>query len=228
MTYGSLMSLYDSERSKCVANLIPPTPSAAYALDLGCGTGIMAQIVWEKGYTYIGLDISKNALLKGCQSDRRDSIHFLKGDASSLPFKRLFKLVIALEIIEHLKDPCKLLVEINKVLLDDGYLLISTPNKVSLEGLKGKVQELILKKPWNAWNIEHRHVFSSFKFLSLFDEHFSIIEVWGYYFLPKLASEKLERKWWFGSHLRFSKACQWPLNMLGFQTIALLKKVRMK
>jgi len=186
----------------------------------------MTEIVRTKGYTYIGLDISKNSLLKACESSSAEYVHFLQGDVGSLPLKCLFKLVIALEIIEHLQDPRKLLVEINKVLLDNGYLVISTPNMVSLEGFKGKMEEIILKKRWNAWNMEHKHIFSSFEFLSFFDENFSLIQVLGYYFLPKIASERFEQKWWFGRHLRFFNAHRWPLSFLGFQTIALLKKVR--
>ncbi len=226
MKTQSSWSLFDIGRSKCLASLIPPTPSAAYALDLGCGSGLMTEIVGKKGYTYVGLDISKNALLKAHESNSTDYVHFLQGDVDSLPLKRLFKLVIALEIIEHLQDPRKLLVAINKVLLDNGYLVISTPNRVSLEGFKGKMEERLLKKRWNAWNMEHKHIFSSFEFLSLFDENFSLIQVLGYYFLPKIASERFEQKWWFGRHLRFLNAHRWPLSFLGFQTIALLKKVR--
>lgn len=221
------MSPYNLGRLRLLTDLIPASSSAAYALDVGCSTGIMAKVVRKKGYTYVGLDVSKDVLLKASRLRSKGTIHFLQGDVSSLPFKRCFKLVIALEIIEHLKDPYKLLTEINNILLDRGYLIISTPNKVSPEGIRGKIQELVLKKRWSAWNIEHKHIFSSFEFLYLFKENFSILRVGGYYFLPRITfTEKFEGKWWFCSHLRFLRTHITPLNMLGFQTIALLKKVR--
>ena len=140
------MSPYNVGRQRCITDLIPSSSSLAYALDVGCGIGMMAERVMKKGYIYVGLDVSKDILLRGSRLNSKGNIHFLQGEARSLPFKRCFKLVIALEIIEHLKDPHKLLTQINNILLDGGYLVISTPNKVSLEGIKGKIQELILKK----------------------------------------------------------------------------------
>ena len=119
--------------------------------------------------------------------------------------------------------------EINNILLEGGYLVISTPNKASLEGSMGKIQELTLKKRWTAWNIEHKHIFSSFEFLSLLKANFLILRVFGYCFLPKIPfTEKFEEKWWFGGHLRFLRTHHKPLNMLGFQIIALLKKIKKK
>lgn len=98
------LSRYDIERSKHTAALIPSTASGAYALDLGCGTGIMSTTIRKKGYTYVGLDISRNSILKGHQSGKRNC-DFLQGDAISLPFSRIFRLVTALEVIEHLEIP---------------------------------------------------------------------------------------------------------------------------
>ena len=220
---------YSRWRLRCISDLIPSTFSPAYALDVGCGTGRMAQIVTKKGYAYVGLDISKSNLLKASNSKSEGDICFLQGDANSLPCKRCFKLVVATEIIEHFENFQKLLVEINNILLDGGYLVISTPNKISPEGCLGKMLEFVLKRRWSAWNIEHKHIFSSFEFLSLLKANFSLLRVCGYYFLPNISFvEKFEEKWWFGSHLRFFRTHHKPLNMLGFQIIALLRKVRKK
>jgi 2-polyprenyl-3-methyl-5-hydroxy-6-metoxy-1,4-benzoquinol methylase len=187
----------------------------------------MSETLRRKGYIYVGLDISKTAILKGKSSQTKSGdIHFVRGDVSCLPFKRRFKLVLALEIVEHLKDPYELLVEINKVLFDGGYLVISTPNRISPEGLIGRVQELVVGKRWSAWNEEHKHIFSSFEFLHMLKMDFSAMKVLGYYFLPKVALVKFEGKWWFGKHLRFLKTYRWPLSLFGFQTAALLKKKR--
>ena len=216
---------YVRGRFRCVGDLIPLSFSPAYALDVGCGTGKLAQIVMEKGYTYVGLEIKKKLLLKAGSSESKGIACFLQGDANSLPFRHAFKLVIATEIIEHLENPYNLLVEISKILLDNGYLIISTPNKASLEGFKGKISEFILGNRWTAWNSEHKHIFSSFEILYLLKTIFSTLKVCGYYFLPRIPStEKFEEKWWFGSHLRLFRTRKKPLNRLGFQIIVLLKK----
>jgi 2-polyprenyl-3-methyl-5-hydroxy-6-metoxy-1,4-benzoquinol methylase len=231
MLLGKVFSPYDLERVKCVVSLIPLSQSTAYALDLGCGDGMIGKTITKKGYVYIGLDISRTAILKGKNSQTKSSnIHFLRGDVNHLPFKPRFKLVVALEIIEHLENPCKLLVEINNVLSEDGYLVISTPNRVSLEGLKGKAQEFVLGKRWTAWNTGHKHIFSSFEFLRLLAADLSITKVLGYYFLPEVSSGSpaSARVGSLGRHLRFLKTHKWPLNLFGFQTIAVLNKTRTK
>jgi SAM-dependent methyltransferase len=229
------VSPYNIGRLRCIADLIPPTHHPLISLDIGCGTGIagmIAGIVIKKGYTYMGVDISKDTLSKFnriAHTKHECDVHLLQADACSLPLKHGLKLVMALEVIEHVNDPNKLLVEIDNILVEGGYLIISTPNKLSLEGFKGKIQELVAKKRWSAGNIEHKYIFSSSEFLSLLKQRFLVLRVLGYYFPPKIPfTEEIEGKWWFGSHLRFSGIYQRLFNMLGFQTIALLKKVRKK
>ena len=217
MVYNQL-SLYNTGRLRCIADLIPSASSFAYALDVGCGTGIwnaqMCKIVKSKGYMYIGLDISKEFLLK----DKNLTMNaYILSDACSLPSKPCFKLVIALEIIEHLDNPEKLLAEISGILAKGGYLIISTPNKFSLEGIWGKTREFFGSKKWVAWDEEHKHIFSSIQFLAILKKYFSVVQVLGYYLL--LSPPFLEKATsMLKTHYR-------PLNKLGFQTIGLLKKV---
>ena len=47
-----------------------------------------------------------------------------------LPFEdRAFDLIVSFETIEHVRDPDALLDELQRVLADDGLLIVSTPNK---------------------------------------------------------------------------------------------------
>jgi 2-polyprenyl-3-methyl-5-hydroxy-6-metoxy-1,4-benzoquinol methylase len=225
MIFGNSMSLYDSERLKCMVKLIPQGSSASNALDLGCRTGLMAQTVRKKGYSYVGLDIARNVLFEGHRLKGRNPANFVEGDACFLPFSLNFKLVLALEVIEHLKNPRKLLGEIERVLLSDGYLLISTPNRLSAEGAMGRLQTLLTGKLWKAWNKEHRHIFSSFELMSLLRNSFSVEDVWGYYYLPNLLPEKFERKLRLYDPLRYYKTNHKMVNMFGFQFIVLLRKI---
>jgi len=193
---------------------------------VGCGKGSIAQTVTCKGYAYVGIDINKSRLLEAFKVRSKGDVFFLQGDINSIPFRPCFKLVLATEIIEHFENFYRPLLEINNILIDNGYLLISTPNKASLEGVKGKIFEIVLKKRWTAWNNEHKHIFSSFEILSLLKSNFKIVRALGYYFLPRIPmSVRFEGRFWFGGRLRFSRTHHKPLNMLGFQIIALLKKI---
>ncbi|MCW4000706.1 MAG: class I SAM-dependent methyltransferase [Candidatus Bathyarchaeota archaeon] len=214
--------MYDVKRTKQVASLIPKSSSTKLALDIGCNTGIMAEAIESSGYTYIGLDISKDAIstCHDCNLYR----HLMLADATSPPFRSCFSLITALEIIEHLDNPEIFLDRLANLLVDNGYLLISTPNRLSLEGAKGKLEKYVVKKEWNAWNDAHKHIFTSCEFLSYFQKRFKVETLVGYYFLPHIFSEHIDRKWWFGSHVRFSSSTRFPLNRFGFQVMLLLKK----
>jgi len=118
-------SAYNEGRLYAIASLIPRTSSLARCLDIGCGEGMIAEVIKRKGYLYYGLDLSKEILRRARCSLSNNNI-FLQADANYLPFKKCcFDLVIALEIIEHIDNPCKLLKEVNSILINGGYLIIS-------------------------------------------------------------------------------------------------------
>ncbi len=96
-------------------------------LDAPCGDGALAFMLLEKGIHVRAIDIEGTAA-------------FLLGDAFriadlnqklALPDKS-FDLVVSVEGIEHLENPHLFLREVNRVLKDDGKLILTTPNIVSL------------------------------------------------------------------------------------------------
>lgn len=101
-------------------------------LDLGCGDGsfsviIKKELVIDNVY---GIDISQEAtqqaIAKGITAFSLDI------DSEDLPFENnFFSLVFCGEVIEHVYSPDHLLQEIHRVLKNDGYLIITTPNLAS-------------------------------------------------------------------------------------------------
>lgn len=94
-------------------------------LDLGCGRGTFAYLLFSCGIDVTGVDdfdpeLKKDNSWKYFQSDLSKG-HFLFQDSS-------FDVVSALEIIEHIIDTDRFLDEIHRVLSRDGLLVISTPN----------------------------------------------------------------------------------------------------
>lgn len=136
-----------SDRLACIDTLIPHSLKG-YCLDAACGGFAIAAKVYAKGYDYVGVDQeipAKNGKpLKGHP--------FVRGDVIHLPYAtRQFELVIATEIIEHFENGEPLLLELKRVLKDEGHLIIATPNKLSWEGVKGKIAEIIRRTQWTAW-----------------------------------------------------------------------------
>lgn len=60
---------------------------------------------------------------------KRDSDCDLVADALFLPFKEnIFEIVLSFEVLEHLYNPSKGLMEMRRVLKEEGQLVISVPN----------------------------------------------------------------------------------------------------
>ncbi len=211
-------SPYNTGRFRCVSSLIPTSNLPAYALDIGCSTGEMAEIVKRRGYVYIGNDLLREVLPTERNPEIKNA-HFFQGDAQYLSLRQSFKLVLALEVIEHLTNPEKFLSEIHRILVKGGYLIISTPNKISLEGLKGRLWETMSGRKWSAWDAKHRQLFSSSKFLSILESYFSINKVCGYYYLPTIPRLSISNR--LNS---FMKICEKPFNRVGFQIIVLSRR----
>jgi len=103
--------------------------SGSNILDIGCKYALLKNIIEEKGINidYYGVDISDRLLrnMKGF-----DKSKFIISDVSrSLPFPNdTFNFIFALEIMEHVENPTKMIYEINRVLKNKGVAVISVPN----------------------------------------------------------------------------------------------------
>ncbi|MCJ7646135.1 methyltransferase domain-containing protein [bacterium] len=103
-------------------------------LDVGCGAGVMAKKVANRGYEIFGMDYSYNMIKKAkAVCNTKSDIIFFQGDIESLPFKSsVFDMVLCLGVISYLKSENKALHEMSRVLKPDGTLILSILNKFSL------------------------------------------------------------------------------------------------
>lgn len=101
-----------------VADLLPARGDGRTALDLPAGAGHFGQLFAQRGYQVTNADFN------------RDDPSYVFADMTKrLPFDDgTFDVVTCLEGIEHLLDPFHVVGELARVLRDDGYLVISTPN----------------------------------------------------------------------------------------------------
>lgn len=103
---------------------------SAPILDLGCGSGAWLERLAQRGFSDLaGIDqdisqISSNAA------------YFVQGDlddAAAWPVPHAcYKLITAIEVIEHLSNIGNFLHQAKQLLAQDGYLLLTTPNILSL------------------------------------------------------------------------------------------------
>lgn len=124
-------------------------------LDVGCGTGnSYAGELLRKGISYVGVDISRQAVAAACASGL--DAHVV-ADAAELPFAdESFDVVLCIEVLEHLFSPHLAVGEIRRVLRPGGRLVASAPNigywrhRVNLLfGLWNPAgDELAIEQPW--------------------------------------------------------------------------------
>lgn len=100
-------------------------------LDVGCGRGFYLYAISR--YRFVkeiyGIDINNKYLKiakKLCQDER---IKIQKASVYKLPYENnFFDLVICSEVLEHLKNDKKALVELHRVLKPKGKLIVTVPN----------------------------------------------------------------------------------------------------
>ena len=104
-------------------------------LDVGCGTGMMAQVLYVNKYRpeYIGVDIRKKVLEEAEARKLPINVKFVQMDITQTPLPATFEwasLVTCFEVVEHIPED-KLdyvLGEIARCAARDGTVLLSTPN----------------------------------------------------------------------------------------------------
>jgi SAM-dependent methyltransferase len=98
-------------------------------LDVGCGNGDFLASLRERGWEVFGTDFSNAA----CEFARAKGISVHQGPLASAGFSdKLFDVVTLWHVLEHLPDPTAELIEIRRILRDDGLLIIQVPNSKSI------------------------------------------------------------------------------------------------
>lgn len=102
-------------------------------LDIACGEGYGAAALARAGASStIGIDLSPEV----CDHARRKyGLDARTGDAQSIPLPdRSIDVVVSFETIEHVDDPATFLGECARVLVPEGMLIVSTPNRPVYSG----------------------------------------------------------------------------------------------
>ena len=99
-----------------------------YVLDIGCGNGEFCNFLSKIGFNVTGIDNSDTGI--NIAKENFPEIQFVNKciyDLSPENLNKKFDIITAVEVIEHLAEPKKLLRKAKEYLHPDGYLIISTP-----------------------------------------------------------------------------------------------------
>ncbi|CAK7193211.1 Ubiquinone biosynthesis O-methyltransferase [Commensalibacter sp. Nvir] len=106
-------------------------------LDIGCGAGLASESLAKLGYDIVGIDAGEE-VIKAAQShldkvplpQHSGKITYRIGCIEELdPKFQRFSIVIALELLEHVKNPHEFIQHISNLLTPTGKVFISTINR---------------------------------------------------------------------------------------------------
>jgi SAM-dependent methyltransferase len=95
-------------------------------LDIGCGSGYLANSISRDDSIVSGVDIDRESV--GLAAKRPNIDLAVVGDAANLSYASgTFDCVLMGDVMEHFEDPHPVLKEANRVLSQDGKMIISVP-----------------------------------------------------------------------------------------------------
>jgi GT2 family glycosyltransferase/ubiquinone/menaquinone biosynthesis C-methylase UbiE len=118
-------------------------------LDIACGEGYGSALLAQSAASVNGVDISDAAVThaRAAYESKMKNIRFSQGSADAIPFPDAsFDIVVSYETLEHLLPQEEMFDEIKRVLIPNGVLIISTPEKTAYAEADGGHNEFHVKE----------------------------------------------------------------------------------
>mgnify|MGYP000501243773 CR=1 FL=1 len=132
-----------------VRSLTPPR-AGMRALDVGCGSGVVAAFLADQGAEVDAVDTNEDALRFARSQFEGGNLRFHLTAANEMAFADgSFDLIVCLEVIEHLPaaQVAALFGLLGRLLAAQGVLLVTTPNGASLWPLIERAMDLFGLSP---------------------------------------------------------------------------------
>lgn len=129
--------------AQCADRFFTSGLSGLSILDIGCGGGLLAEELWQRGAKVVAIDRSETIIevAKTHQHQSGSDVAYLMQTPSQLTEagKGPFDAVMAMEVLEHVPDIYEFLVESTSVLKPGGLLFFATLNRTWQSWLKAIV-----------------------------------------------------------------------------------------
>jgi len=100
-------------------------------LDLGCGGGLVCEPLARLGANITGIDFVKQNIIAAKKHAEKSNtkIEYLHQNINNLKLKKKYDAVLILEVLEHIEDWKKIIINVKKLLKPKGKIIISTINR---------------------------------------------------------------------------------------------------
>ena len=129
-------------------------------LDIGCGGGLICELLAKLGANVTGIDFVYNNIItaKNHAKQSKLKINYICKDVENISFKKKFDLIIMFEVLEHLSDWKTFVNKVLKNLKKNGKIIISTINR----NLLSKYTAIYLAENFLGWIPKGTHDYNKF------------------------------------------------------------------
>lgn len=163
--------------AECVQLITEYIPRAASVIDVGCGVGAYVQPLVDAGIKWCGCEVNRDhvAAVRRLGFEVREIARPSPVFGSyKIPARdQEFDAAIAIEVLEHIREPRKFLQEIRRAVRH--MALFSVPNAGTIPYLSDR-----LVAPWHVLEGDHCNFFTRYNLRALLQPYFSRVEVIDY------------------------------------------------
>lgn len=163
-------SIHEQERGTLFASYIG---TGKRVLDLGCRDGTLTKH-YLAGNQVVGVDIDAKLLSKAAKLGIKTRHLDLYKPWN---FKRLFDVVVAGEVLEHMYHPEEVVAKAAKTLSSNGIMLVSVPNAYIISA---RARFLLGREIPAHYDPTHINLFSERKLKQMMSRYFTFVEVAGF------------------------------------------------
>ncbi len=146
-----LLGLKDINFEKLESGILNTSMGGARFMDIGCATGMLLSHMKSRGWITKGVELCRESAEYGIR-ERGLDIHIGPVENSGTESDS-FSVIHFSHLIEHVPDPMALLKEVHRILVPNGYAIVTTPN---FHGFQAK----LLKKNWRSAIPDHLFLFT--------------------------------------------------------------------
>jgi SAM-dependent methyltransferase len=163
-------------------------------LDVGCSHGAFSFELARRGYSVVGIDVNRESVEVGQTIQevlgvKNVVFHHMDILSNHFPEKQ-FDVILMFETLEHIREDSIVIREFNRILKDDGVIIISVPYVENVEEYREPVGACRAKNGVyvciGEGGCHYRNGYNLDRMRLLLEKNGFIIESWEYLCLPKL------------------------------------------